>query len=798
MPFALLTLYRSLTRHRLYAILNIGGLALGIAVFLVLYLFVRFETGYDRVLPGWDRVWVVKRTMQFPASPEVAIPSSTDLLAQIRSDWPDVGGARMLADEIPVQDGVALVTEKVARVDPSYFALFPLPGIAGNPATALSAPDGAVVTQRVAETYLGKGAAVGRTLTLVIAGKPTPFRVGAVIAEPPAASFYRNAIFIALPASGKASASPNGMLTTFLRFADARTAGGRVADFPALSRRHPDPAMSNLPRDVVKQSLVPLPAMHLADPHDRAVVGALGLVGVLALLVAIVNYVNLATARAGLRAREVAIRKVVGATRGALVGQFVGEAMLTAAAAGLVGLALAELALPFVNGAGGSSLAIAYLGTGSILPPLLLLILVIGLAAGFYPAVVLARFQPAAVLAAVRAPGGQRSGGLLRRAMVVIQFTTATALLIGTAVLLAQTRHLQASDIGFDRSGLLAVRSFGDSTLDDSQRRAFTAAVARMPGVVAISQSAVAPTGGSFGIAPMHREGATGADPMIVRAEVGPGFFETYGARLLAGRLLDTSRYRSDDADRKAPGPKAIVLNRTAVRLLGFASPTAAVGRTLEDGKDGSATIVGVIDDMRFKSPRDAVEPQAYTQRDHGLSTPVLSVRHTGDGERMLDTMETQWRRIAPAVPFAAQPVDRQLYDAYYRADAQRAQLFMIGAVLAVVIGCIGLYGLAAFDTARRVKEIGIRKALGASTAEVLRLLIGQFLKPVLFANLIAVPLAYLAMRRWLAGFDDRVALSPALFVGGVALTATIAVATILGQTWRVARSEPWRALRYE
>jgi putative ABC transport system permease protein len=791
-----LTLYRSLTRHRLYAILNIGGLALGIAVFLVLFLFVRFETGYDRWLPGWERVWVVKRTMQFPASPEVAIPSSPAALGQIKADWTDVAGARMLTVDMPVQDGSTVAVEHVARVDPSFFTLFPFPAVAGNPAAALARPDGVVVTQRVADSYLGKGAPLGRTLTLIIAGKPTPFRVGGVIAAPPA-SVYNNAIFIGLPPIDPAG-RVEGMLTTFVQFPDAQAAARHVGDFAALMRRHPDPSFAGMRPDVLRQSLVPLASLHLANPHDRVVVATLALVGMLALVVAMVNYVNLATARAGLRAREVALRKVVGATRRALVGQFVGEAMATAAMAGLAGLALAELALPLVNVAGGTALAVTYAGRDSILPVLALLIGVTGSLSGLYPALALSGFQPAAVLASVRAPGGQRAGAMLRRLMVVAQFGIATALMIGTAVLVAQIRHLQRADLGFDRDGLVTVQSFADGTLDDSQRQAFAAAVAQMPGVVATTRAAVAPTGGSFWIGPMHRDGAAGPDPMIVRGDVGPGFFPTYGARLLAGRFLDARLHPGDDSTRTVQGTKTVVLNRTAVRLLGFADPHAVVGRTLNDGHDRTVTVAGVIDDLRFKSPRDPVEPQAYYERDRELAIPVLAVRHRGDSERLLDAMERAWRGIAPAVPFAALPVERQMYEAYYRDDDQRSRLFMIGAVLAVVIGCIGLYGLAAFDTARRGKEIGIRKVLGASTGELLRLLIGQFLKPVLLGNVVAVPLAYLAMSRWLAGFDDRVVMSVSLFVGAMVLTTGIAAATILGQAWLLARSEPWRALRYE
>jgi putative ABC transport system permease protein len=202
---------------------------------------------------------------------------------------------------------------------------------------------------------------------------------------------------------------------------------------------------------------------------------------------------------------------------------------------------------------------------------------------------------------------------------------------------------------------------------------------------------------------------------------------------------------------------------------------------------------------MRFRSPRDPVRPTIYYYYRYDMWPPIAAVRYQNANPRLLKSqLETAWKQIAPQVPFAADTVDQRLYDQFYKSDDQRSHLFTIGAVLAVLIGCIGLYGLASFDTARRVKEIGIRKTLGASTRDVLKLLIGQFLKPVLIANLIAWPLAFFAMRKWLSGFDDRIALSPLFFLGATLLALAIACATVFSQAWRVARAEPARALRYE
>ncbi len=798
MHSALLTLYRSLTRHRLYAILNIGGLALGIAVFLVLFLFVRFETGYDRVLPGWERVWKVERSIQFPGNPRFQIPSSPELLPQLRAAFPGLVGVRMTPyDTATVVTGQSSATARLALVDPGYFRIFPSPVLEGDIATTLARPDGIVITRMVAETYFGRASALGRTLTVARDGKPAVYRIGAVIANLPANTTYVSDLFAAMPARPAADEQSAGYgVTTFLALPDAASAQ-RIATF---IRRHPDPGFNADSIKFLTEDITPLADVHLADGRSRTVVTVLGTVGAVALLLAMLNYVNLATARAGMRAREIAMRKVLGATRGMLVVQLLGEALVAVTLSALVGLTLAEIALPFVNATGGTGLTLVYWGARSILPPLAALVVLVTLLAGFYPAFVISRFQPAGVLAAAQTPGGDRTGARVRKALVVLQFAIATSLMIGTAVLVAQARHVQNADIGFGRDGLILVNGFGDRAIDPAQRTELATAIRAIPGVAAVTTSGIVPGGGSFAIGKMHRAGATGEPPMIVQGTVGDAFFETYRARLIAGRLFDPARFALDigngDKDTSARLPN-VILNRTAVRRLGFARPADAIDQVVARDT-GAVRIVGVVDDMRFGTPRDPVDALAYSYRPDGGYRSVQVVRTAGDSAPVLARIEALWHRIAPAVPPVAVTVDQKLYESFYRQDVQRSRLFMIGAVLAVAIGCIGLYGLAAFDTARRIREIGIRKALGASTTDVLALLIGQFLTPVLIAGVIAVPVAYIAMQRWLAGFDDRVALSPWLFVAAILFAGCIAVATIFSQTWSVARSEPARALRHE
>ncbi|WP_294190233.1 ABC transporter permease [uncultured Sphingomonas sp.] len=806
--FAFLALYRSLTRDRLYAALNIGGLAVGIAVFLVLGLYVRFETSFETWLPRHKQIYVVQTVWNLPDSPvNGAYPyTMSGLLDQIREDFPGVVGTRIRGGKgagSVLQDGRA-TAENVAQVDPSFFDVFDLPMARGVGRAALARPGDALVSESAARRFFGTANPVGQRLTVAM-DKASDYRVTGVFRDLPKNSDLDVDVLTLLPRTPPQENWYHwGSLSfpTYLRFdtpGEARTFESKLFDF--VNRRGGELAEPGKPAtDFQTLRLLPITRLHLEPEGQesgsrKATVMTLGLVGLLTLLIAVVNYVNLATARAGLRAREVAMRKVLGASQGALVRQFLGEAILTVALAALAGLILAELGLPLVNAAGGLSLTIPY---AVVVPALALLVLVVGMVAGLYPALLLSRFPAAAVLASARTPGGGRAGTRTREALVVLQFGLAIAFTIGTAVLLAQTRHLRQTDLGFQREGLLVVRSTADSLVEPAQRRALVNAFAALPQVkaVTIANSAVGGTGDSSSDN-VPLPGVPGNGPSLKWEIVGPDFFKTYGARLLAGRMFDAA-HGTDDAQKQnfAKGIN-IVVNRRALSTLRFPSPEAAIGRTV--GGERPRTIIGVIDDLRFASPRDPNPPTYYLyyNEPERIGTAVTTLRFAGDPRATLAAVRAVWQRNVPQVPFNADTADQRLAR-FYEADDRATRLFAIGAGLAVLIGCVGLWGLASFNTARRVKEIGIRKTLGASSADIVGLLVGQFLRPVLLANLVAWPIAFVAMRHWLAGFEDRIALSPLFFLGASLLATAIAVLTVLSQSLRASRAVPAWALRHD
>lgn len=801
--FTLVTLYRSLTRHKLYAALNIGGLAVGIAVFLVLGLYVRFQTSYEKWLPHHDQIYLVQTGWNMPNSPFSGNFNTTmgGLWDQLRGDFPKLVGTRIQTDGANVIRGGIGTSEDLARVDASFFDVFDLPMVSGQGAAALREPANVLIDETIANKYFGNASPIGQSMTMTVEGETRTYRVAGVFKPLPKATELKFTMLIRIPDKVTEpywSHWGSMSLNTYLRFPSPEAARAFTAKMPAFIDRHARIDMGPNPGRIIGLLLLPMERDHLT-PEGREAASAqqtvttLGLVGLFTLLIAIVNYVNLATARAGLRAREVAMRKVLGAGRPQLIRQFIGEAVLTVAGAALVSLALAELGLPLINAAGGLSLSIPYL---VVIPALVLLALAVGIGAGFYPAVLLSGFPAAAVLASARAPGGGRAGTRIREALVIFQFALAIAFIVGTLVLSAQTQHLRKADVGFRRDGLLIVKSFSDSSLTAARRASLMAAFGELPMVrsVAMGDSNAGGSGNNNANS-IAIPGKPGPGPSLQEIRVGRRFFDTYGARLIAGRLFDDGHGGDDSTNLANDKMHNIVINRRAVTALGFTSPEQAVGKIV--GAKSPRTIIGVIDDMRFFSPRVPMSATYYEYWARDTGYAVATLRYTGDLSTAMEAVRGAWRRIAPEVPFDATSADKRLAE-FYESDDHAARLFTIGSVLAVLIGCVGLWGLASFNTARRVKEIGIRKTLGASSADIVKLLVTQFLRPVLIANLVAWPLAYLAISKWLAGFDDRIALSPLYFLGASALAIAIAVLTVLSQSLRASRAAPAWALRHE
>ncbi len=477
----------------------------------------------------------------------------------------------------------------------------------------------------------------------------------------------------------------------------------------------------------------------------------------------------------------------------------------------VVGLAIVELLLPSFNSFLDAGIRLDYFGANGILLPVAGLVLVVGIAGGLYPSLYLSRFEPARILKANKSSAEAEGSGRLRNILVVGQFAISTALIICTTIIYAQTIYARTLEQGYRRDGLLQVANLGYKGVTKDTAWRFEEQVRRLPGVDAASLTQIDVSPNRNSMTDFFRPGST--SPIdLGNYGVDTEFFPAMGMKLLAGRDFSEAVGRDDattpfptnlDAERALAARGAnVVVSESAARRLGFATPQAAIGAQIKgDVSVPEAglvplTIVGVVADARYRSLREPLQPIVYLRQRNGFDQLAVRFSNVSPAD-IRGRIASLWQRMIPQVPFQADFAD-DLVNRQYRQEAARGELFAAFSILAVVIGCLGLFGLASFTAARRTKEIGIRKVLGARTRDIVRLLVWQFSQPVLIANLIAWPAAWWAMRSWLNGFDQRINLGPVPFLLAAAIALAIAVATVASHAIRVGRTNPIHALRYE
>jgi putative ABC transport system permease protein len=817
---------RNLAANKVNAAINIGGLAVGLAACLAIVLLVRDELSYERWLPHADRIAAVESTFLVPGREALSFaaapgPMKAALEKDFTSDLERV--VRVYQDEdSPVRVADRQFSTTISFVDPGFFDVFDLPMAAGDRAAALANNASVVLSQTTARKYFGDGPAVGNTITV---GGKLVFTVVGVFADIPHNShLVLDAIALLDPQRYSKDrpgllerwTSVNVRLYALLRSPDALA---RVAaDLPAFVDRNvvfEVPGLTERPSSLVSFELRPLLDIHLhGDKQGYANLGsftavlAFAGIALLILVIACINFVNLATARATMRAREVAMRKVVGATRAQLVGQHLGEAVLTALFALVIAVALVELWLPTFNSFIKKDLRLDLLGDPGMLAIMLGLIVCVGAIGGLYPAIYLSRFRPASVLRANKssAQGSSR----LRSALVVFQFAISISLIVCTATIYFQTVYARTLDPGFRSEHRLTLKGL-DALAGNQARATLKRELAALAGVRGVALSSDTPPLGSNSNTLLYPTAQIGEEKYIVETiRVDPDFFGVYGVAPIAGRLFASDRpsdFQPKD-DQTGELRQSIVVNRALVAKLGAARPEDVIGRVLwevnEPGKPMTVTtIVGVVPDLHLRSARAAITPLLYQAGGPDHSFDTLTAHVAPDRTReVADAIAGIWARVSGGSPIHLAFVDDDLAK-QYDGDEQRGKMFAGFAVFAIVIACLGLYGLASFSAQRRTKEIGMRKVLGASILDIVRLLVWQFSRPVLLANLIAWPVAFYVMREWLAGFRYAIDLtSPpvlaGIFGGAATLALLIAWLTTAGHAYRVARGSPSGALRAE
>ena len=824
---------RALAKNRTYAFINIVGLAIGLAACLMLLLYVRYERSYDAWLPNAENVYQIQSSFTDPNTGEETRLQMSSFVAgrTLASDFPQIDKKVYALATSPVvsHNGEALPTENAIYADGNLFEVLQIPFVRGDPRHALDGAGSLVLSETQARRFFGDSDPLGRTLTLIARGVSTDHRITGVMRDLPRNSHQRIDMVVRFDPETHFAETPDFLTqwgansgwnyVTLRPGTDPATINDNLG--PWEERNIPDQQFGDQmlnQGDFADWQLVNVRDIHLGASqagsvtpgNDERTILTFTIVAFLILGMACINFTNLATARASARAREVALRKVLGASRGQLMTQFLMESVLVAGFAMLLALAMVELLLPALGHFLDADLTMAYLGSDGMLLPILLLTLLVGAAGGLYPAFYLSRFQPAQVLKANKSTAEAAGSGVLRSALVIGQFAVSIGLIICTAVVYGQTVYARTADPGFQREGLLQVQGLNRRQIFNKSET-IAREIGRLPGVQSVARTGI-------GIDPVNQNGTViqvpgREQPVGVGAyPVDENFFRTLKAPMIAGRELSASREMDVVPLSVFPTPEEerafaarglnVVINERAARDLGFTNPAEAVGSNLRMGlvrpENGLVpiTIVGVVRDTRLRSIREPIEPIAFGLGTNGFTT--LIVRYDdSEPNAVRERIEQTWRRLAPDVPFEAQ-FSEDIVAELYRAEESRARVFAGFAALAVIVACLGLFGLAAFTAERRTKEIGIRKVLGARTSDIVKLLAWQFSKPVIIANLIAWPIAWWAMKDWLNTFDTRVDLGvvPFLFAGLLALA--IAIGTIASHALRVARANPIHALRYE
>ncbi|MCY7358466.1 MAG: ABC transporter permease [Rudanella sp.] len=802
--------WRNLIRDKIFSVINITGLAIGMATCLLISLFVLDELSYDRFNEKADRIVrvVFKGTMNGEKMREATV--MPPVAQTLHTDYPEVleatrlrrwGAVRVTHQKNTFQE------ERLAYVDSNFFQVFTLPLRQGeNAKTVLIKPNTVVITSVVAQKYFGADNPVGKLLT--VKDVPTPYTVTGVIDPIPANAHLHFELFASMASLPEAKETSwlQSNFFTYLVLPDGYDYKRLEAKLPQVAEKYMAPQLEKMSGVSLAEFrkkgnniglfLQPLTSIHLhsdlkpeseLEPGgDIRYVYIFGAIALFMLVLACINFMNLSTASATKRAKEVGIRKVMGSEKSRLVSQFLTESiLLTAVSLGLA-IGLVWLTLPFLNDLSGKTLTLDFLQTPWLLPGLLGFGLVVGLLAGSYPAFFLSSFKPISVLKGAITTRPGRGGIGLRSGLVVFQFFISFLLLVGTTVVYRQLQYIQHARLGYDKERVLVVQGTGALGKNED---VFRRQLLRDSRVANASVSSHLPTGptnnGLFSVFPDGQNDRLGR---FVLYGVDYDYLPTMGMKLVAGRNFSPT-FGTDSS--------AVLINETAAQTYGWGKN--AVGHTLSSpnpqGEVTTLRVIGVVQDFHFRSLHERIAPLAMTLRYNAGS--VIVKAKTSDMAGLLASVKNQWAAFKTEEPFRYSFLEES-YQASYEAEQKTGQILGLFAGLTIFVACLGLFGLATFTAQQRTKEIGVRKVLGASVGSIVTLLSKDFLKLVLIAIVIASPLAWWAMNRWLQDFAYKINIEWRVFVLSGLLAIGIALLTVSFQSVKAALMNPVKSLRSE
>jgi putative ABC transport system permease protein len=796
---------RAVRRSKGLAVINIAGLSIGLAAFTLILLFVQYEHRYEKHHVNAGRIYRLIIEQNLGDRVFRASNSPVPLAEALRREVPEVEDfARFFPrGRIIVARGERrFVEEGFCFTDPGALRMFSYPLLKGSAENALANNSSAVITASMAAKYFGDEEPMGQTLTLDFGAKVDVIVTGVMADHPPTTDFAPQ-ILAPLELFRSVHPNPDGFFNNWV--------SNQIRSYILVPETHDTAAL--------EEKIMTVFRPHFSEGDRRAVLleqlatahlrpldadgGGGGvrtltiflLCGILVLATACINFMNLATARSAGRAREVGLRKVVGAGRPQLIRQFLGESLIYAIVSLVIAIGIAILALPLLNSLTGQFLTQADFGRSGAIPILLGTAVLSGLMAGSYPALYLSGLKPVRVLKSRLGDRGAK-GAPLRKILVVAQFAISIILIISTLIFGRQLRYIQDKSLGFAKDRILVLRTSSGPVVRDIAP--LKTALLQDPRIAGVSGSEQLPS--SIGM--YNNVTWDGAGPEekveLMFNRIDYDFLDTFGIELVAGRNF-SPEFATDAADGGDPqSARSIILNEEAVRRMGWADP---VGRqVIEVSYDERAymTVVGVVKDFHYTSLRSAIRPMNFflnTTFNRFVSVKIRS----NDLPGTVGFVEAAWKRLYPDLPFDSFFLDT-VFDRYYQSEERQRELFGVLSLLAVFIASLGLFGLAAHAAEQRTKEIGIRKVLGASTPGIVRLLSWEFTRWVLAANLLAWPAAYLFLNRWLQGFAYRIELSAQLgwFVFAAGLSLIVAWLTVGVQALKAAATNPVRSLRYE
>jgi putative ABC transport system permease protein len=799
--------FRNLVRNKVYSFINIGGLAVGMATCLLISLYVLDEISYDRFNEKADRICRLDMDIKFGGSEKSYAVSPAPAGPAFLQDYPFIENyVRIRENSIVIKKGNETIAEgDVAFADSSLFEVFTFPMLYGNPKEALKQPNSVVITESIAKKYFNTSQVLGKFLTI---NKTELYKITGVIKDIPENSHIKRNIYMSMLnyEDSKRNVWISNNYNTYLLLKKGASFTQLKAKFSEVQKKYLQPEIFQIlgiktikeferSGNYLRFDLMPLTQIHLYSNKVAEIstnsniqyVYIFSAVALFILLIACVNFMNLSTARSVNRAKEVGVRKVLGTVRSYLIGQFLSESIFLSLIAFILGFGIAYLLLPYFNDLATKQMNLSLEQKPFLLPVLLLFSTLIGLLAGIYPALILSNFKPISVLKGKLTTSNK--GGYLRNGLVVFQFFASVFLIICTIIIYRQLNFIQNKNLGFNREQVLVIH---DTNLLGTGLESFKNELLQLKEAKSATISGFLPTPSFRSSNSFWPEGELNAEKGISMQfwEVGHEYTKTLGMQLLQGRDFD--RNMSTDSS-------ALVINESAAKIFGYKNP---IGKKLFMYADVQTkrmiafTIIGVVKNFNYESLRENVGAMSMclSTKSYGM----ISIRlQTDNIKEAIAKIENKWKSRVGVTPLNYQFLD-EAFDGMYRSEQRIGKIFISFAILAIFIACLGLFGLATFTAEQRTKEIGIRKVMGASVTQIVQLLSKDLLRLVILGIIVASPIAYYFMNKWLQDFAYQVEISWWIFALAGLISITIALLTVSYQAIKAAVANPVKSLRTE